>query len=201
MGFFDDIDVYEEEPEGEDLWEMPAWWGPRATMLAGLVADRRVLIRTDTLALVLDRIEVTDQGASLVLQAHAHRPSGMQREDWWTQHERLDGHRSGDHRSGLRVGVRFSDGTQVTTLAAPAFPEGDGDPPVGPILRLDESSGSGGPTHMLYEYLLWLWPLPPPEPFELVVAWPALALPEARCTIDGEAIVAAVGDAMELFGS
>jgi hypothetical protein len=59
---------------------------------------------------------------------------------------------------------------KLTTLAAPGFPEGDGDPPEGPVLRLDQSSGSGGLSHVVHEYLLWLWPPPPPEPLELVVA-------------------------------
>lgn len=53
---------------------------------------------------------------------------------------------------------------------------------------------------MVHEYLLWLWPLPPPAPIELVVAWPDLDLPEAGCTLDGAAIVAAAADAVELFG-
>jgi hypothetical protein len=198
MGFFDDVDIIEEEPD-EDGWEQPAWWGPRPTMLAGLVADRRVLVRTGTTALVLDRIEVTDQGASLVLQVHVHRPPGMSHGDWRALRERADVYAGGGQRVTLHAGVRFPDGSKVTTLAAPAFPEGDGDPPDGPVLRLDQSSGSGESSHSVHEYVLWLWPLPPPEPLELVVAWPDLDLPETGCTLDGAAIVAAARDAVELF--
>jgi hypothetical protein len=149
---------------------------------------------------VLDRIEVTDQGASLVLQAHEHRAPGMSRDDWRAQREHVNGYPGGSVRTGLRAGVRLPDGSKVTTLAAPGFPEGDGNPPDGPVLRSDPSAGSGGPSHVVHECLLWLWPLPTPEPFELV-AWPALDLPETDCTLDGAAIVAAARDAIELFGS
>jgi hypothetical protein len=98
---------------------MPAWRGPSATTLPGLVADRRVLVDTDSIALVLDRIEVTPTRAlRLILQAHAHRLTGMSDHDWWGQHDRLRGSRSDGERAGLPAGIAHPDGTQLTTVSA-----------------------------------------------------------------------------------
>ena len=40
-------------------------------------------------------------------------------------------------------------------------------------------------------WLMWLWPLPPPEPFEFAVEWPAFDVPLTFNEIDGGEINAA----------
>ena len=38
---------------------------------------------------------------------------------------------------------------------------------------------------------LWLWPLPPPRPFEFVVEWPTMGIDGTTTTFDGAAMVRA----------
>ncbi len=95
----------------------------------------------------------------------------------------------------LRFGVRFADGTKATTvgqrLDRPQIPQ---DPPSGPRLSWlfgGMSMRSGDEDAGVTVVGLWLWPLPPPETFELAVEWPAGGVGLSIVELDGSAIAAA----------
>jgi hypothetical protein len=98
----------------------------------------------------------------------------------------------------FRCAIRFAGGATVTSVDPPPW----WDPtsplrPEGPVLVEYGALG----THVEPDGLwcgpaYWLWPLPPPQPFLLVVDWPAAGVRQAEVELDGAVIVAA-GEAAE----
>jgi len=96
-------------------------------------------------------------------------------------------------RKLLRLGVRYADGSKVTTVeSSERWARTPGQPPARP--RLSWWPGSGGmhgrevgSTH----FALWLWPLPPAETFEFAVEWPLGGIDLTFTDVDGAAIAAA----------
>ncbi len=43
---------------------------------------------------------------------------------------------------------------------------------------------------------LWLWPLPPPGPFEFVIEWHSMGIDTTPTTLDGSAIVVGAEQAL-----
>jgi hypothetical protein len=89
----------------------------------------------------------------------------------------------------LHIGVEFADGRSASmgdhVLAPRTQPEA-------PSLISTEGAGFHVGTGTLrLRDKLWLWPLPPAEPFQLVAEWPDLGIPRSQVTIDGSAIRAA----------
>ena len=66
------------------------------------------------------------------------------------------------------------------------------DPPAGPLLCwVPGSGGMHGRESGFSNFGLWLWPLPPAEPFEFAVEWPFGGIDLTFAELDGAAIVAA----------
>lgn len=53
---------------------------------------------------------------------------------------------------------------------------------------------------MVVSQTLWLWPLPPAEPFDLVLQWGAMDVLETRVELDGAAVNEAAARCRRLFG-
>jgi hypothetical protein len=94
------------------------------------------------------------------------------------------------------LAVEYRDGTRAECIL------GGRDPmsrptsrPPSPFLTSMGGSGGGSQNWWVMKHEFWLWPLPPPEPIGLVVAWPALGLEPGRRELDGAAIVAAAARA------
>ncbi len=105
-----------------------------------------------------------------------------------------------DGRSGaplprrlLRLGVRYADGRKATTIAQqPRGMPAPGDPPAGPLLSCRPgNSGMHGRDQGFSGFGLWLWPLPPAEPFEFAAEWPFGGIELGIIELDGAAITAA----------
>ncbi|WP_433250617.1 hypothetical protein ACQPYK_04480 [Streptosporangium sp. CA-135522] len=129
----------------------------------------------------------------------ASRGDGVDKSTWWDRHELMFGHH---HRSraGQSPGdevVRFPDGSKATTVDDRAdFDEWPPPRPEGPILRRNGGGGGSGDDRFVSSsWSLWLWPLPPPEPFEFAVEWPLYEVPLTFTELDGAAIAAAAGRA------
>jgi hypothetical protein len=56
------------------------------------------------------------------------------------------------------------------------------------------------PTWVDMQQLLWLWPLPPAQTFDLVFQWPVAGIAMTRVPIDGAAVVEAAGQARPFIG-
>ncbi|WP_157248038.1 hypothetical protein [Nonomuraea typhae] len=95
----------------------------------------------------------------------------------------------------LRYGVRFADGAKATTVGQKLDRlRLQQDPPPPPRLTLligAFSMRSGGDDDTVTTQRLWLWPLPPPEVFELAVEWPAGGVELTLTELDGTAIASA----------
>jgi hypothetical protein len=78
----------------------------------------------------------------------------------------------------LRLGIALPDGTRTTSLDRPSL-QVDGEPPA---LSLMVGGGGGG---AVWDFQCWVWPLPPPEPFDLVCEWPGVGIPLTRHALDG----------------
>lgn len=89
------------------------------------------------------------------------------------------------HRGGtIRSGVVLADGWKV--LADGPF-VGGVDPmaePEGHTLNRRQQGGGGGGSTFSSADQLWLWPLPPAGPLELVMQWEALGIGETRVSVD-----------------
>lgn len=176
----------------------PAWIHPPRDVVAGLVADRRVIARTDRLVVVLTHIDAFRTGASVRLRIIGRRSDGQSDTDWWDFHDDVMGHRrrqsAGAIPDGfLRIGVEFSDGRRATNVAHAVDPDPRlwFTPPAEPSLFEHGGGGSGRADSFSAGRSVWLWPLPPPERFDLVIEWPAHGIPITRVPIDGVEIVAA----------
>lgn len=93
----------------------------------------------------------------------------------------------------VRFGVQYADGTKATTLdavpdASHASEDVGVEPPRPPVIKRQPKGGRGAEDRLDHEQRLWLWPLPPAEPFDLVVEWPAAGVPLTRVTVDGAAL-------------
>ncbi|MEV8518081.1 hypothetical protein [Dactylosporangium sp. NPDC051484] len=137
------------------------------------------------------------EGCTFALHIAARR--GPLEQSAW---ERLLGSLTGQHPyatptdAALAFGVRFPDGSTATTIAN-AFrgrehPTDRPDPPM-----LIETGGGSSSSDRSYQgdQQLWLWPLPPPEPFEFVIEWPSMGIGTIATTLDGSAIARAAEQA------
>lgn len=84
----------------------------------------------------------------------------------------------GDHDHVLRIGLRWSDGTKLTSVD-----EQCGISTSGAGLWPIENAPSG--------QLWWTWPLPPEGPLQVVCEWPVAGIPVTGIELDGSAIRAA----------
>jgi hypothetical protein len=95
----------------------------------------------------------------------------------------------------LRVGVRFADGRESTTRGRgpsqdvmayyAAWGEGrEPEVPAGPVIGA--SSGGGGGKH--WDWVYWIWPLPPDGPLTVSFEWPAAGVELSSTEVDGGAI-------------
>ncbi|MER7207826.1 hypothetical protein ABT340_12210 [Streptosporangium sp. NPDC000239] len=175
----------------------PPWLGPPEDFVGAVVPVDRTLFRTEALAIVLTDALAFPEGVTLNVRMAFRRLEGVNDDVWWDRHDRLfDFH--GHHGSRLsdevmRLGVRFSDGSKATTVdGAPGTGEQPSPHSDGPVLHLQGSGDrSGGDDFATGHWPLWLWPLPPPEPFEVAVEWPAFEVPLTFTEIDGAPLVAA----------
>jgi hypothetical protein len=99
-----------------------------------------------------------------------------------------------------RIGVRFSDGRTAGREAAfGASPfdirKDEYGVPTDPIVRL---TGGGGGSHG-YHFGVWVFPLPPEGPLEVVVSLLALDESEQRVVLDGGLIRAAAAKAQVIW--
>jgi hypothetical protein len=178
VSFF--ADVPEPEPAPKPFaYRTPEWLGPPANILGVAVPVEAVIVNNGDLAMAVGGATAFPTGVAMSFLVFTRAPI-------------LDD--PFIHRDEPRFGVGFADGRKATTLQWPSWRPGE-DPPAEPVLA--RRSGGGGGLN--FRYGLWLWPLPPEGPLELVVAWPAKGIEEARATIDAGPIRAAAARAVELW--
>ncbi len=175
-------------PELDDDVEspQPRWWQAPEDELPILVPAAEVLAATEHVAVALTGVAVHSDGVELRIERRLRR-HGLALQEW----NELTGafmehmpYGSADPAGRFRVGVVLADGTPVTD-ASPFF--GGGDPmarPEGYVLTRRQQGGGGGAHAYSSGDHLWLWPLPPDGPIEVVMQWPAFGIGETRVTVD-----------------
>jgi hypothetical protein len=93
----------------------------------------------------------------------------------------------------LRFGVQFADGRKATNVGPPMWGVAVGTE--GPMLH----PGGGGAGASMANTTYWVWPLPPPGPLAFVCEWPKYGIPLTRQEIDGEMLLAAAAQAVDLW--
>ncbi|GIH27573.1 hypothetical protein Aph01nite_58830 [Acrocarpospora phusangensis] len=164
-----------------------------------MIAGGLILARTPDIAIALPAIQAFSTGClmnvDLVMRRRTLSPGDFQALMLSVYPHMVTGV-TADHLPDnlLRFGTRFADGTKTTTVGQ-RFDRADlpQDPPPGPRLSwlLGGSSMRSGDDVGLITMGLWLWPLPPPETFELAVEWPASGINLTLTDVDGTAIVSA----------
>jgi hypothetical protein len=180
------------------LPEPPPWSGPPPEETGAVLAVERTVARSANAVVRVPTIRAFPSGCMLDVEV-VSRQGTLSEDDWWDLHSSVYGH---FHRSRpgaalpaklLRMGVRYGDGTKATTIGqhrrrAP----GSDEPPAGPLLCwVPGNSGMHGRELGFSGLGLWLWPLPPAEPFEFAVEWPFGGIDLTFAEFDGAAIVAA----------
>ncbi|MBA8956339.1 hypothetical protein ACFQU9_11145 [Actinomadura namibiensis] len=171
---------------------------PPPETLGHPVPVQQFVTRTDRAVVALRHVIAFREGCALVLHLAARRGSMEEREWKDLLARQVDGDPARTPDDGdLRFGVRFPDGTGATT--AGTVPHGRGpaaDRPEPPLLTETDATSSSSERLYEGERRLWLWPLPPPVPFEFVIDWRALGIDTATATVDGSAIRRAAEQAM-----
>lgn len=96
--------------------------------------------------------------------------------------------------AALSIGVEFADGRSARLGDHILVPTTQPEPPT-----LISTEGAGfhvGTGTLRMRDKLWLWPLPPAEPFQLLAEWPGFGIPRSPLTIDGSAIQTAAESAL-----
>ncbi len=179
--------------------------GPPRQVIPAVVPLELVIYRSNEAVVVVNRADVYTVGCSFWLtvaarlqagdEARAHRFS----EAIFADTEELS-QLTSLNDALVRFGVTYPDGARATTLDPPP------DQPltalaetVTPSLVHYEHNARRGDLLWEGEHELWLSPLPPAEPFELVIEWPALDIPLTHASIDGSALTQASARARSVW--
>lgn len=179
------------EPEETESTQ-PKWWQAPEDELPALLPVAELLAVTDHVAIALVGIAVHSEGVLLRIERRLRR-NGLPLNEWnelcgvFMEHMSFGGRF--DVTDRLRFGVVLADGEKLLADASPFF--GGIDPMVEPeghtLSRRQQGGGGGGSTYSSADQL-WLWPLPPAGPIELVLQWPALSIDETHVTLDASTV-------------
>ncbi len=199
MTFFDDFP----EPAPAHLAEpaqappRPTWMKPVAALPAAM-AENAIIVRDERLAISIGGLSVYPSGFEFSVHIRCRGdgdridPLGHRRHRDYMRNVSV--REPGDPSQDLRVGVLFADGRRAASnQRRHYFSELDPDKEV----VLLSGSGGGGGTSWNMSY--WIHPLPPEGPVTIVMSWLAEGITEARHEIDGAAVVAAAGQAVQLW--
>ncbi|MEV4178001.1 hypothetical protein [Nonomuraea sp. NPDC049709] len=180
---------------------LPDWFAPPGDEMGVAVATGLTLARGPNVVVALPLIRAYRNGCVLDVEV-VLRQRSLSADDFWNLHVSLYPTAAIRTLGGgglpdrlLRFGVRYADGTTVTTIGENApLP----DRPAGPRLQWQPSGMMlrGGADLGANTLGLWLWPLPPAEPFEFAVEWPVGGIELSITRLDGAAIGSAAGRAV-----
>ncbi|SDP33530.1 hypothetical protein SAMN04487788_3097 [Microbacterium testaceum StLB037] len=197
-GFFP-ADLPAAEPAVEPRRERTPSFEPSADELPAPFAVSEVIARGENLVIALTGVRIFSDGVELLTERHLRRGTADER-GWREMHGMFAEHwgRAPLTPERLRWGLVLGDGTRLFAedrFGAPA--DGvDG----GASVRVNGGSGSGDDHRYTMRSQLWLHPLPPEGPLELVVQWPAFGIPESRVILDGGAMSALAASVRPLWG-
>lgn len=170
MGLFDSL-----PPPGPRCvgGSVPPWLFPPDNVLGSFVPERVVLVRSESLLVVGQGFVAYPTGVdfSVEIQSNERVPGGFAVPD----RRRRPG--PAGPQDGLAVGVVTADGGRASSLSRPNLE----DEPMPPVV----STYRGGVGGTGWRQRCWMWPLPPPGPLHIVVAWLGAGLGETWGELDG----------------
>lgn len=189
------------DPPSDDVGDVPAfeptpWWRPPEDEVPVLVPLAERIAVTPQLAVLLVCARVYSDGVEFRVERRFRRGDLSER-DWQLAQWGFHGPLGMGDPGRLRYGVGLGDGRKVL-MDGPGAGSPFGDPPDGSLTQSD-GSGSGSERFYRTEDGLWLWPLPPEGPLELVMEWPAQDIPESRVVLDGGRLREAAAGAIRLW--
>jgi hypothetical protein len=173
------------------------WWKPSDDELPALLPIGEVIVSTDAAALILTLARVYRNGVELVIDRRIRR-GAMSAREWHQMQWALHGQYGPDDPGRLRYGVALGDG-QHLVLDRPSATYGE--TPEHHFLSQTGGSGGGGEDFYRFDDGLWLWPLPPEGPLEVVAQWPAMGVPESRVVLDSALLLEKAAQARQLWGT
>jgi hypothetical protein len=185
------------------------WSAPSQFETGAIIPVERMVARSEHVVIRLPSIRVFRTGCVLDVEV-VSRQAGLSFDDWW--YLRMSGHLMGSGYDGagelpdrlLRFGIRYPDGTKVTTIEKIRVPAPAGAAPPNVPVRSGWPGGAGrlgGGQVDVNGFGLWLWPLPPAETFEFAAEWPAGGIELAIIELDGRAINAAAERSVDFWRS
>ena len=162
----------------------PEWSGPPENELGVVVPVRLQLIRTDAVSLAIAALTVYSTGSMVTL--------ALRRRERLPMRDGPPPFHAFSQPDSLRFGVQFADGSKAT--AGRHLRPGETISP--PALMLRGTMGTGSHSS---ETTMWMWPLPPPGPLELVCEWRAEGIELTRCDLDADVILDAAAQVEELW--
>lgn len=168
--------------------------GPPWGVLPASVCVGQEIGRSSNTVILLDHARVYPEGVALRFMIRVVEQGRMARLHLFSELDRAHGRGQLDERfdpTGLRWGVRFSDGSSVTTQdESPWATHGDvTDADIrGPVLE-----GLGRPDVFMdaWSREFWVWPTPPAPSFEIGVEWIARGISETVTSFDSAELIAA----------
>ena len=179
-----------EEEEEEDYAPKP-WHGPPSNVLGGYIPLELRLARTGDVVVFVRGLVAYENGFEFQVQLRIRN---------WELSEslgnafhgfplmggpRIDETTSEIPPEKFRFGIQFPDGAKATNTEHRYFGLEEDEEPTPPTLW--ERGGGGGGEQ--WKQGSWVWPLPPPQPFDFVCEWPVAEIPLTRVKVDGSAVV------------
>jgi hypothetical protein len=182
------------------------WAGPPRGHRAGLAAFSVLAGRSDTTAVLLEGARCFPSGVELTMVVEIREASRRARKRVFDDLQVTHGRGQlalALPPGGLRWGLGLADGRRVTTLDEDGWvsrPD-DADPetwvPDHPVLQpLGYRDNVEGST---WRRRVWLWPLPPHGPLQVVAAWPDRGITETSTTVDATPLVDAAARSRPLW--
>ncbi|MFF1633271.1 hypothetical protein [Leifsonia sp. NPDC058248] len=161
------------------------WWKPSDAELPALFPIGEVIAQSDTVVLIVAVARVYSNGVEFLIDRRLRR-GGLSRRDWQQMQWQMHDHYAQHDPDRLRYGVVLGDGQQLILDGPPSM---YGEVPERHSLSLSGGNGGGSEDFYRFDDGMWLWPLPPEGPLEVVAQWPAFGIPESRVVLDSAPLI------------
>jgi hypothetical protein len=172
-------DPTDDEIEDIEQTQSP-WWRPSDDEHAAIFPIGETIVSNDSVAVILSMARVYSNGVEFVIDRRVRR-GGADLRAWRQMQSKIQGMFGQYDPDRLRYGVALGDGQRVIV------DQGSGRFGEAPDTHsLVQTGGGGGGSNDTWRFEdgLWLWPLPPEGPLEVVVQWPAFGVPESHAVLD-----------------
>lgn len=178
------------------------WLQPPPLTIGAIFPMNREMARTSRGVVSLVEVRAYRTGCSLECVAALRSPSDAgARQRFWQVIAGLGVDPDRPPPELIRFGVRYGDGSGTTTLQSPRRTERtdrEGPAVPGLVVRSGRAAYDTSGRWLQVVFILWLWPLPPPENFLLDVEYPLIDVARTGIELDGSAIATAGADARML---